>query len=242
MSTQVVSCWSRVPTREREPYYRLDAFLESLRRYAEVPVNTGASGFWQGLMTKPLLLREWLRKKENTFEQLIVCDSFDIIFTRHPHDIGDRCREKWGDAVVFNGERGCWPRADLADCFPQTSSPWRFLNSGFMCGPADKILEMVEAMGIDEIGLDRKAEDGSRIEPNDQGEYQRLYTEQPVEMVVDSECFVSQTFSACELDEFDISGGVVTNKQTGTTPGCLHFNGNSKDLILPKVLEMVNIR
>lgn len=259
MNAEVVTVSSRVPT---EPYYHLGVFLESLRRFAEVPTNIGEGCQWRGLMTKPYLLREWLRAGKNRSDRLIVCDAWDIIFVQHPHGIGDRCAELWGDAVVFNGEKGCWPREDLRGAFPDDGSPWRFLNSGFMCGPADKILALVEAMDIERVGFDPP---GGPY-PNDQGEYQALFALQSrplkiwgypvvdsesgeavpeymhgVKMVVDTQCVLAQTGSACTLDEFDFSGPQIVNRLTGTTPGVWHFNGGAKELLMPAVRKKLNL-
>lgn len=234
MNAEVVCVSSRYPT---EPYYHYREFLASLRRFAEVPTVLGETTPWRGLMTKPFLLREWLRAGCNRSDRLIVCDAWDILFTEHPHGVGDRCRDLFGDAVVFNGEKGCWPREDLRDRFPDDGSPWRFLNSGFMCGPADRILAMLESMPIEEIGFDPP---GGPY-PNDQGEYQALYTQQPVEMVVDSQCLLAQTLSACTPDEFDFTGPTVINKATDTAPGVWHFNGDAKEKMLPIFLERMGL-
>lgn len=237
MNAQVVSYWDRVPT---QPYYHLGAYIESLRRFAEVPVNILEGLPWRGLTTKPFALRDWLRAGKNKSDRLIVTDSFDILFAKHPHGIGDRCAEYYGDAVVFNGEKGCWPRADLAEHFPDQGTPWRYLNSGFMCGTADRILALLESMDLESVGVDR-VEGGKKIEPNDQGEFQAAFVKQPVPMVVDAKCLVSQTLSACSLDEFDFSDGKVLNKATGTYPGCLHTNGSAKELIGPTIRKTLNL-
>lgn len=231
MSTQVLTVSSRIP---KEPYYRFDVFLTSLGKFQVSPIVLGMNMPWQGLMTKANHFREWLRANA-TPEHVILCDSWDIVFSDHPHSIGERCKKTFGDAVVFNGEKACWPRADLSDTFPETGTPWRFLNSGFMCGPADKILKIIESMDIDRIGVDR-TESGKKIEPNDQGEFQAIFSSQPVKMVVDGACLLAQTLSACSLDEFDLSGDSIVNKFTGNAPGVFHFNGSSKNHIMPAFL------
>lgn len=236
--TQVVTVANRWP---RESYYRMDVFVESLRRFAEPPTILGMGEPWSGLMTKPFHYRKWLREKRNTRPRIIVSDSFDVIFAAHPHGIGDRCAELFGDAIVFNGEKGCWPRADLAEHFPDVGTPWRYLNSGFMCGPAEKILELLESMDLESVGVDHVRKDGTKSEPNDQGEFQKAFVAQPVKMVVDGRCQVAQTFSACTLDEFDFSSGRILNKLTGTYPGVLHGNGNSKELIVPTIMQTLNL-
>lgn len=237
-NTEVVTVASRIP---KEPYYRYEVFIESLRRFGETPTVLGMGMPFRGLMEKPLHFRRWLREKRNKQPRIIICDSFDLIFAAHPHGIGDRCAELFGDAIVFNGEKGCWPRADLAEHFPDVGTPWRYLNSGFMCGPAEKILELLESMDLESVGVDHVRKDGTKSEPNDQGEFQKAFVAQPVKMVVDGRCQVAQTFSACTLDEFDFSGGRILNKLTGTYPGVLHGNGNSKELIVPTIIRTLNL-
>src|SRR3990167_3558782 len=102
MNAQVVTVSNRVPDRSKESYYRYDVFLESLRRFAEVPAVLGMNEPWNGLMTKAFHYRNWLRAGNNKSDRLILCDAWDIVFARHPHGVGDLCAELFGDAVVFN--------------------------------------------------------------------------------------------------------------------------------------------
>jgi len=236
MPTQVVTVSNRVP---KEPYYRLDMFLTSLGRFGISPTVLGMNEPWHGLMTKPNHFRKWLRDNKSD-EHVILCDSWDVVFSDHPDFIGEKSRSLFGNNVVFNAEKACWPRSDLSDSFPETGTPWRFLNSGFICGPASEILTMIESMNIDSIGVDR-VEGGKRIEPNDQGEFQALFGKQPVPMIVDGGCMVSQTLSACSIDEFDLSGERIMNAITGTTPSVFHFNGDSKNKLMPAFIAKLKL-
>lgn len=221
-NAQVVTVSSHIPSQN---YYRYDCFLESLRRFAEVPTVLGTTSPWRGLMTKPFLYREWLRGGHNTSDRLIICDAWDVLFLAHPHGIGDRCAELFGDSIVFNGERGLWPCGELTNDFPDTGT-WRYLNSGFMCGPADKILALLESMDLESIGVDRRNETNTDwIYPNDQGEIQKVFAKQVVPMVVDTQCQIAMTFSATADEDFHIHDNVLYNRVTGTTPGVGHFNG-----------------
>ena len=236
-NAQVVCVSSREP---RESYYRLDCFLASLKRYAEQPTILGTESRWDGLMTKPFLYRDWLRAGNNTSDRLILCDAWDILFVKHPHWVGDQCEALFGDAIVFNGERNIWPRGDLRDDFPDTG-PWRFLNSGFMCGPADKILALLESMDLESIGVDRREPDGRMIEPNDQGEVQAVFSKQMVPMVVDTNCQIAMTLSACEPTDFEFGGAdigrFVRNCITGTEPGVVHANGDGMNKHFQRFLD-----
>jgi len=238
MNAQVVTVSHKRPT---QPYYKFGTFIESLRRFAETPAVLGYGASWNGLMTKAFLYRDWLRAKKNSSDRLILCDAWDIVFSKHPHGIGDRCQEWFGDAIVFNGEKACWPKGHLSELYPDTGV-WRFLNSGIMCGPADRILAMFEAMNLESIGVDR-TEGGKKIEPNDQGEIQEFFTKQPkdIKMVVDGGCKLFQTLSACDLGEFDLDGEHIVNKVTGTEPSVWHFNGGSKGHIMQVMHKKWNL-
>lgn len=234
MNAQVVCVSSHVPT---QSYYRLDCYLASLHRFAETPTNIGEGQPFSGLMSKPFLLRDWLRKGNNTSDRIIFTDAWDILFLAHPHGVGDRCIEWFGpDVIVFNGERNIWPRGDLKEAFPDTG-PWAYLNSGFMCGSAANILKLLEAMDLESIGVDRANPDGGRIEPNDQAYFQQAYADKLAPMVVDGSCKLAMTFSATGDDDFELKDRVLHNKLTGTTPGVAHFNGSGMNDHFHKFLE-----
>lgn len=223
MKVQVATVSSRCP---EWPYYRFDAFLESLHRFAEAPTVLGTNTPFCGLMSKAFLYRDWLRAGKNASDRLILCDAWDILFLAHPHGVADRCQELFGDALVYNGERGLWPCGELTEDFPDTG-PWRYLNSGFICGPADKLLAMFESMDLESIGVDRPNPDGSgHIQPNDQGEIQKIFKQQAVPMVVDGRCQIAMTMHGLSEEEFTFKDGVLTNCVTGSTPGVAHFNGS----------------
>lgn len=237
MNVELVTVASKIP---QQTYYYFAEFKESLRRFGITPTILGMGMPFRGLMEKALHFRTWLREGRNTTERIIVCDAYDIVFFGHPHGIADKCEELWGDAIVFNGEKACWPRADLSPHFPDTG-PFRYLNSGFMCGPAKQILAVLEAMDLDAIGLDHVRADGTKSEPNDQGEFQRMFVAQPVPMVVDGSCQVSQTFSACETSEFEFKDGRVFNKVTGTRPAVGHLNGSAKNFFMGEIRKVMNL-
>ena len=69
----------------------------------------------------------------------------------------------------------------------------------------------------------------------DQNWFQMLYAAQPVPITLDTQCECFQTFSRCTWDEFDLTGKMVKNKVTGTTPLVLHCNGGAKNEMLPEL-------
>lgn len=243
MKTNIITVCSRQP-RPNESYYRPDLFLKSIRRFGCEPFILGEKDEWRGLMTKPLLYRAFLstclnERSMEYMDTVMLTDCWDIIFAAHPDEIAERKINLYGNAVVFNGEKNCWPREDLKEFFPDQGTPWRYLNSGFICGPAKKVLEILDAMNIEQIGFDR-TESGRKIEPNDQGEFQRMFVEHPVQMAVDAKCHLAQAFSNCEQSEFTLDKFGVVNKVTGTRPGVLHGNGPAKSW-LPAIAKAMSL-
>lgn len=243
MNTCVVSVTSRIPDREREPYYRYATWIESLKRFDHDPVVLGMGEPFWGLMAKPFRLREWLRGGNAPADLLIVSDSFDVVHIAAPNDIGNRYEELWPDLpLVFNAEKGIFPRGDLAHNFPDPGTPWRYLNSGFYIGPPALILELLESMALDEYVKDYQREDGRWLHVNDQAWYQVAFCCQPVPMVLDTECRLCQTLSACSVEEFDFSGERVRNVVTGSEPLVIHANGDGKNVLLPIFMEKLGLK
>lgn len=236
MNVKVITVSDRAPT---APYYILEQFKESLRRLGVVPVILGWGEPWGGLMTKPKRLRTWLQTDPTAKEcdLIIVVDAWDIIFVKHPDDIAKTYMENFAGKVVFNGERCCFPRGDLAEQFEDKGTPWRYVNSGFMMGKPEDILTIIQDMGIDAIGEDRRGPNGM-IEPNDQEHYTLAYLRQPVPMVIDSKTQLCMACHGSSLD--DISLG-LKNNITGEKPGVWHFNGDAKNFVMPAILKTLNI-
>lgn len=244
VSVEVVTVMSRWPDPVRESYYKPGVFFSSLERLGTKPTVLGLNEPWGGLMTKPRRLREWLRAGNCKSETLIVCDAFDIVFTRPAQEVAEVYRREWpGLPVLFNAERALFPRGELAYAFEDVPGPWRYLNSGFMIGEPGQILAMLEAMWLDDIASDHKGTSsldggaGTWVNPNDQGHYQYAYAAQPVTMRLDHACVLCQTLSGCSLTDFDLSGDRLRNIEKDTHPMVFHANGGSKDILLPAFLR-----
>jgi len=235
MKAQVITVSSHDPV---QSYYHFGAFKKSLARFGVEPTILGPGEPWRGLMTKPRLLQKFLSESRHKSDNIIVTDAWDIIFTAHPDEVWAAKEFDAPDAVMFNAEMGCFPRADLADRFPDPGTPYRFPNSGFMAGTASQILAILDSMNLNAIRDDTQEPDGSWFNPNDQEYYTLAFLQQPVKMVLDTHARVCQSFSGSALSDYVlVDEGRVTNKRTGCKPLVWHFNGNSKNDILPELLK-----
>ncbi len=214
------------------PYYWHNDMLASLKRFGRTPTVLGAQCTWQGLMTKPRLLQEYLERHSGEIDCLIVFDAFDIIWARDPVEVVD----DWhaiGRPFVIGGEKAIFPPEFSEKQFPECASPYRFPNSGFIiCTPQD-MMKVLKAMGMEHIPNEETMPDGSIAHGNDQREYIKMFLSQPVPMRIDTETkFVWNLCDATE-DEFDWSSPIPRNKHTGNCPATFHGNGSGKD---PKIM------
>lgn len=255
MSIQVATVCNKAPT---APYYYWErGFKASLAKLGVTPVVLGFEEHWGGLCTKPKRYRHWLRQNIDSLDTVILSDAWDVVFQSHPDEIEARWKEVWPNGeVIFNSERSLFPRGDLAEFFPETGTPWRYLNSGFIIGKAADVLTMIESVDWDAIlddtqfkdptevtyaGVTRTYETDSWFHPNDQGEYQEIWSRMPVPMKLDAKTELCFAMHGTELDDLDLTGPKVKNKLTGTTPGVLHCNGDSKDKLLPQLLAHLGL-
>lgn len=245
MKSQVITVSSFAP---RQPYYRFNSFKESVRRFGIEPTVLGYNDSWHGLFTKPRRYREYLRKGASG-EILVVTDAWDIIFQAHPDEVVEMYLKHWPDMpVVFNAERNCFPCSPetkevfdkIADAVPVVT-PWRYLNSGFMVGPPDKILALLESMNIDDVKDDHQLPDGTWVNPNDQEHFQWAFLKQPVPMKLDYLTELCLAAHASELDELDFSGAKIRNKITDTVPLVIHANGSAKNNLAPVILKHLGL-
>lgn len=239
MKVPVVAYSNRRPV---EPYYILDKFLASLRRLGAEVVILGEGKPWNGLMTKPLGLREWVRANVNKHPFSIFSDSWDVVFAKSPEEILEKYKSipEFEGAVVFGTEINCFPRAELASLYPNDSK-WRFLNAGFFMGPTRGIGEILESMHLDSLPHDMRLPNGNWFHPNDQEYYQFEYFKQPVKIVLDTQCRLVQNCHGLEPSELEIEGQRIRNKITGSEPGVFHFNGGAKNQIMPLVLKTLGL-
>lgn len=228
MNATILTVSSRVP-RANEPYYKPWVLANSLAKHGLKAINLANWGRWAGLMTKPRAYREYLRSGKVGTEYVMLVDAWDICFIEPP----ERCVEEYRafePAILFNAEKGCFPRGDLAAEFPDTGTPWRYLNCGFMLGKTPDVLAILEALGLDNIPDDHQLPNGSWVNPNDQGEFQRLWAGGHVKMALDTQCKICQTLSDTGTEEFEWhADGRVQNKLTGTFPLVFHANGGGKN-------------
>jgi hypothetical protein len=242
MKAEIVSVSSHNP---HEDYYHFDAMKNSVKRVGSELTLLGDDRPWQGLMTKPNIIRQWLRDARNQTEIVLFLDAWDIILTKHPDQILEdyeniQWSEETNSPLLFNAERNCFPGGEHCNYFPETGTPWRYLNSGVIIGPAAKMLRLLESMDLEAQGYDRQKPDQSWVHPNDQEEYLKAFVKQPVPMVLDTKAELAISLHGTTLEEIEF-GEQVRNLVTDTVPGIWHGNGRGKNDILPTLIKHLGL-
>lgn len=243
MKAQVVTVSSYQP---KPSYYYYRQMLASVRKFGHEPAILGWHEHWGGLATKPKLLKAFLDKGHNEGDVLLCVDAWDIVFQKDPQEIAEQYTH-WSKSIIFNAERNCFPRGDLAPNYDtiaeayNVTTPWKYLNSGVMIGTPEDILALLNHMKVDEVPDDHQLPSGQWVHPNDQEHYTVAFLQQPVPMLLDYKTELAMAMHGSELDELDFSGPQIKNKITGNTPGILHMNGNAKNLLAPTVHQHLGL-
>jgi hypothetical protein len=240
MSYQLVTVADKRPS---QPYYLFDEMLESLRRFGQKPLILGWGEPWGGLGSKPRLLKKAIDEGAVSAEHIIYFDAFDVVFTTPPELIVELANEFFHNKLVFNAEKNCFPDQSLAEKHPSTSSPWRYLNSGFAVGKTDHMLATLRWVDADNIPNDSRLPDGTGVHPNDQDNFMRAFVSGELPIELDTTAILCQTLCGTTKEELSFGSRDIENVVTGAFPCAIHFNGPAKtDGLAEPILKYLKLR
>ena len=123
------------------------------------------------------------------------------------------------DYIIFNAEKNCWPDQDLKEEYPETHSPWRYLNAGAFMGNA---------------GAVRAALQPRLHTLTENTDDQRLWTQLYLDDVaagsdiihIDSGCKIFQSLFQEKPGEMQLTESGWYNAVTRSHPTVFHANGD----------------
>lgn len=124
----------------------LSSFLKSARRFESEPILLGMGMPFRGWGAKLNLLYQYLKDIQQP-KYIIWADAFDSIFQRAPIKLLETFLKEFSTPLVFSGDSICWPDQSMASQFPQTVSPFRWLNAGQWVGETSAVIEMLTELG-----------------------------------------------------------------------------------------------
>ncbi len=230
MTYEIITVSSHRPT---QPYYCYDEFFRSLAQYGKQATILGQNpGEYWGLGAKPQLLLEYLSAGRTNTELVLFTDCWDVLFLHSPDAAINRFLKRFDADVVFNAEKSMFPACVDESFFPDTGTPYRFLNSGFFIGYRDKVIEMLLSLGMEKAERDHKRPDGTYFHTNDQGWLLQAFTKQPVRMALDSQAELCLTTHGATDEDASVSDNDVCSvccRHTGVYPVAIHGNGGGKE-------------
>ena len=144
------------------------------------------------------------------YRKLVLTDAWDMLFYGTRKELVAKVPDH---GMVLCAERVCWPEPDLAASFPDTGTPWRYVNGGAIAGDFDSLIEWT-------TWLDQyKEEYGTFV---DQRLFNRRRAAGDSMTPIDSktELFYTMTQENGELVKRD---GRPYNLVTGEAPAFIHF-------------------
>jgi hypothetical protein len=167
---------------------------------------------------------------------VLFADAYDVLYTAGADALraGYEALRVPPDRVLFMGERGCWPDADMgpvghrfcSEEYPTSPTPYRYVNNGVWMGHAAAAFRLLTVLSAYTPGLDDQHVTGHLfVDRHDWFELDRY-----------AQLFQSMHGSADDVTATFADGGagggagtaMARNTLTNSTPTVLHFNGGAK--------------
>lgn len=185
------------------------AFGVEIKNLGEGEVWTGGNMDGPGGGMKVRLLRETIANLDEDSLVLFV-DAYDVFFADRLDEIVDRYLEMKVD-ILFAAEDFCWPKASLADRFPEVDFGYRFLNSGLFIGKCGVLRRLINAASV--------ADDD-----DDQLFYQTAFLSGEYDIRLDTEAYIFQ----CHDESVTKQGTQLFNPTTRCFSCVYHGNGGDQ--------------
>lgn len=176
------------------------------------------NGVYQAFGSKMVNAYEYA--KATSCSHLFIVDAYDVFMLGNMEQALEGIEELYGnlDCIVFNAEKACWPYSNWAKDYPETDSPWKYLNGGAAFVKTDLFIKMFEENPI-------------KHTDNDQVNLARIYLDKrdQYNMKLDTDCKVFQSIAFEHEDDFELLDSNVNfiNLVNMTTPIIIHANGRT---------------
>mgnify|MGYP003146476974 FL=1 len=193
------------------------ALEQSAKKYYIEITNLGENHPWRDSMTtlggmpKIQLVNEYLATIDEE-DIVLFMDGYDTFLADSPQTILERFIQMEAD-IVFGAESECWPLPENASLWPDTGTPYRYLNSGLYIGRAKALHDFIS-----------QSQDGSSNN-DDQLYCQNRYlnNKTPWKVKLDTEGYIFQNHEP----DIRVVEGQLWNDKTGCC-GCI-YHGNGGD-------------
>ena len=136
------------------------------------------------------------------YTHVLWADGFDTFLRHDEPRIMSSYMDYGSPGILFSGEKNCWPDPGVAELYPQSAYPWRFINAGTWMAEISYLKNALESV----IAFSGSEEDD-----------QRLWTRAFLGGIlptskIDASCSIFQTMWETNLSEI-------------ADPAVVHYNG-----------------
>lgn len=236
----ILTCCNKIPT---EKYYCLTEFFKSLDNEQPMVLTESFGGKWGGLGSKVRWVHKAIKEGVVNTEFILFTDCWDFVYARPPRHLFDKYLDYFPDTpIVISAEKNCYPDnlKEEYDKLPKLSS-YCYPNTGMIVGKTRDIFKALEFMDAPNVPDDHW--DGEKmVHPNDQYEWMKAFLQQPVPMRLDQNQLLCNTLHSVSIDDLQFEQQGIFNRETGSVPCSLHFNGSAKtDGLMKPILSHLNL-
>lgn len=166
---------------------------------------------WKGFGDKIIKTYEYL-KSHPEITHFFYSDAWDTFALSTMEEALNKIPDQ--NIILFSAERACYPNPEKASRYPESASPWKYLNGGGWFASSELFIKMVEAYPL-------------TPETVDQVYFTDRFLEGTNGIVLDYQCSIFQTVAFCPYSDFEIMGYHLWNKITNVCPTFIHGNGHT---------------
>lgn len=196
--------------------------LELLRASSPYPIEVlGLHQKWRFPRDKLEAVKKYLEQHQLKHSKKIILfvDGYDTFFAPHPQNILRKFKA-FHKPLVLSAEMGCWPLYTPAcihkDSYPQSPTPFRYVNSGTYMGYASAIYKMLERV-LREYPQEK----------DDQYLLHHYFLENQDKVALDYHQAIFALLYGTSLSDYRYhpETGAITQLKTHSTPVVFHGNG-----------------
>jgi hypothetical protein len=185
--------------------------------------DAGIDLLWMEL--KPFSWRKlimWERDVARQYPSNLIAfaDAWDMLFLGTKGEFEDVIGAQ---PLLFHSEKVCWPDSRKAQFYPDTDSPWRYVNGTGPAGLGDAISAAID-YGMSHFPITNEY---GGVSDATQDNDQRFWTDVYLSGVgkLDTDCRLSQSLVDLATGDLAVKDRRIVNKITGAKPLFLHANG-----------------
>ena len=152
------------------------------------------------------VIQRWCELHDGTYSHILYTDAYDTLAFGNEIPLEHK--------MLISCEKACYPHPERAIEYPETKTPWKYVNGGGWLVEIDyfKYLCLKENLNADS---------------HDQVWLMEAFLKNQNDIKLDNDCEIFQTIAFSNKDEWEKVNDRWLNKGTGTMPCFFHGNGRT---------------